>query len=146
MALATFAIGSSGLQLLSNFQLFYTTCCTYKPLTLRTACSAIIIIIHIFTETQLFLADPKAHYHLSHINSLSITSMLPSCSCNKNYGTVWAPMMLKVWFLYVWWSSVEGCSFLAQSYCFKLVQRRKIRRKSDNFQKCIFQNLLSRFF
>ena len=39
----------------------------------------------------------------------------------------------------------ENC-FLAQSYYFKSVQRRrKIWRKLDNFQKRIFQKLLSRF-
>ena len=40
----------------------------------------------------------------------------------------------------------EGC-FLAQSYCFKSMQRRrrKIWRKSGNFQKRIFQKLLGWF-
>ena len=46
-------------------------------------------------------------------------------------------------------SSRKGCFFLAQSYCFKLVWRRrkiwKIWRISGNFQKWIFQKLLSRF-
>ena len=39
----------------------------------------------------------------------------------------------------------EGCFFLAQSYCFKSVQRRKMWSKSDNFQKCISCKLLNRF-